>query len=343
MPIVGLDLGNHNFRAVQLEKKRDTILLTKFGEYENPKINFNSENKDDVEAYTEALKDFFTEMGFDTPEVIVSLNDSQVYMRIIKLPKMSDKDLKDSIGYEAEQYIPLPKEEINISYQKLDLDFQDKAKMNVQIVAAREEVLNKYIEIVKKARLVPRALEPETLALGRVLGDTPQAPMGTMVVDMGFSRTLISIVYAGAVRFTRNVLIGGNTITRAVQQGLKLDYPQAEEYKRTYGIDPAQVDGKVYTAIKPAVDNIITEIKRAALFFTKQTPNANMKRVILNGGTAQMPGLLPYVASKVDLEVEIADPLRNISVSPKLEKMQAVLADKRAAFSVAIGLALKEV
>jgi Tfp pilus assembly PilM family ATPase len=39
--------------------------------------------------------------------------------------------------------------------------------MPVQIVAARKNIIDKYIEIVKKAKLVPRAIEPETIALGR--------------------------------------------------------------------------------------------------------------------------------------------------------------------------------
>ena len=342
MPIIGLDLGSHSFRAVELERKKNESTLLKFGEYENPKLNFRSDSKDDINAYVGALKGFFTEIGFDTPNVVVSLDESHVYMKTIKVPKMSDKDLKNSINFEAEHEIPLPLSEVTLSYQKMDIDME-KGKMNVQLVAAKKAVLDRYVDITKKAKLVPRAIEPETLALGRVLGDSVSSPMGTIIVDIGYSNTLIIIVYGGFVRFTRSVLVGGDVITRAIQQGLSLDYAQADEYKKVYGMDPQQVEGKIFETAKPIMDNIITEVKRAAIFFTKKTSNVLMKRVILVGGTAQMPGLLSYMANNLDLEVELANPFKNISISDKLEGNKKMLLEKGPTYAAAVGLALKEV
>lgn len=343
MPIVGLDLGSNNFRAVELERKKNGFVVTKFGEYENPKLNLQSEEAGDIDVYSTALKDFFSETGFNTPEVVVSLNEVHVYMRNITLPKMGDSELKNSIAYEAEQYIPLPVSEVNLSYQPLDTDVVEEGKMSVQLVAAKKAILDKYVGILKKAKMVPRAIEPETLALGRVLGDTKEMPMGTIILDMGFKRTLIIIAYYGYVRFTRNLAVGGDVITRAIQQGLSLDYNQADEYKKVYGMDQNQVEGKIYEVVKPIVDNIITEVRRASLFFTKQNPGANMKRVILAGGTAQMPGVLSYMAANLDLEVELANPFRNLEISPKLDNQRAVLIEKGPIFSTPVGLALKEV
>ena len=343
MPIVGLDLGSNNFRAVELERKKNSFVVNRFGEYENPKLNLQSEEQGDLEVYATALKDFFSETSFETPEVVVSLNEVHVYMRNITLPKMGDGELKNSIAYEAEQYIPLPVSEVNLSYQKLDMDVVEEGKMSVQLVAAKKAILDKYVGILKKAKLIPRAIEPETLALGRILGDSKEMPMGTIILDMGYRRTLIIISYYGFVRFTRNLAVGGDVITRAIQQGLNLDYGQADEYKKVYGMDPNQVEGKIYEVVKPIADNVITEVRRASLFFTKQNPGANMKRVILAGGTAQMPGILSYMAANLDLEVELANPFRNLEVSSKIENQRAVMMEKGPIFSTPVGLALKEV
>jgi type IV pilus assembly protein PilM len=343
MPIVGLDLGSHNFRAVELERRKNSFILNKFGQYDNPKLNLQSDEKSDLETYSSALKDFFDEIGFSTPEVVVSLNELNVYMRTITIPEMSDNDLKNSIAFEAEQYIPLPISEVNLSYQKLESDVSPEGKMSVQIVAAKKAILDKYVEILKNSRILPRAIEPETIALGRVLGDNKENPLGTIILDMGYQRTLIIIVYYGFVRFTRSIAIGGDVISRAIQQGLNLDYGQADEYKKVYGIDQNQVDGKIYEVVKPIVDNILTEVKRAGLFFTKQNPGANMKRVILTGGTALMPGMLSYMASNLDMEVELANPLKYVELSGKLEDQRAVFMEQGPIFSTPIGLALKEV
>jgi len=104
--------------------------------------------------------------------------------------------------------------------------------MAVQIVAARKNIVDKYIEIVKKAKLVPKAIEPETIALGRVLGDSAEYPSGTMILEMGFDTSLIVVCYGGHVRFTRSIPIGGDLMTKTIMQQLDLDHSQAEEYKK---------------------------------------------------------------------------------------------------------------
>jgi type IV pilus assembly protein PilM len=106
-------------------------------------------------------------------------------------------------------------------------------------------------------------------------------------------------------------------------------------------LDKLQAEGKVYDVLKPITDNLIMEVKRASVFFTKHSPSATIKRVILSGGTALMPGLLSYIANNLDMEVQIANPLKNMVISPKLEKQKASLVEHAATYSTAIGLAMK--
>jgi type IV pilus assembly protein PilM len=342
MSIIGLDLGNTSFRAVEIERKKGELYLLKTAAYENTKLSFDSEAKEDVDAYAYALREFISDAGFTTPNVSVGLDERYIYMRIIKLPQMSDKDLKNAVNFEAEQYIPLPLNEVNVSFQRLDVDYNDKAKVNIQVVAARKAILERYIQVLKKSRLVPKSIEPETLALSRAIGDSTENPAASLILDMGYSRTIIIISYGGYVRFTRNIPIGGDVLTRALKQTLNLDQNQAEEYKKTYGMERAQVDGKVYDVLKPHIDSIISEVQRASIFFTKQQPNASIKRVILSGGTAQMPGLLLYLASNIDFEVETASPFKNFQLSPKVAQQDPKLMDHSPVYSTAIGLALKD-
>jgi type IV pilus assembly protein PilM len=342
MPVIGLNIGKRSFRAVELETKKDKLILNAFGTFINPKITADPNSPEDIKLVAGALEQFVSETGFSTSDVILSIDETHVFMRIIKLPIMSDKELRSSIKYEAEQYIPLPLDQVNVSYQKLDQDFTEKGKMSVQIVAARKDTVEKYVEILRKAKLVPRAIEPETIALGRSLGDSQEAPSGTMILEMGYSSSLIVVSYGGFVRFTRALPIGGDVITKTIMQNLGLDQDQAEEYKKAYGLDDFQGEGKVALVVKPIIDNLILEVQRAAVFFTNHNPSANIKRVILSGGTALMPNLLSYVANKLDLEVILANPLNNIEISPKLEKQKQQLIDDAPIYSSAIGLALRK-
>ena len=343
MPIVGLNFGRSTFRAVELDKRKEGLIISNIGTYENPKVNFLSDKREDMDLIAEHIAEFFKEMGFGTSHVVMGLDESQVFMRVMKVPAMSDKELRSAVRYEAEQYIPLPLDQINLSYQRLDPDLTEKDKINVQVVAAKKDVLERYVAIAKKAKLVPYAIEPETLALGRVLGDSADAPLGTIVMDLGFSGSIIVVTYGGAVRFTRSIPVGGDIITKAIQQELNLDVQQAEEYKKVYGMDPMQAEGKIFNVIRPIMDNLILEIKRATVFFTKHNSSANIKRLILTGGTALMPELLTYVAKNVDFEVQLANPLANFQFSQKLEPRRKDLSQDGPMYSTAVGLALREV
>ncbi len=339
MPIIGLDLGKHNFRGVEIERDKDKFILSKYGFYDNPKIDID----DDIQNYANFVREFVNSTGFGTNNVVVALPEHQVFMRIIKVPQMSDKDLKNSIHYEAEQYIPMPLKEVSLSYQKIDADFDDKNKMNILLVAAKKTILDKYIDILKRAKMVPKGIEPEALAVGRSLGDSEDRPSASLIINMGVTSTLIVIEYRGFVRFTRSVPYGGDLFTKTIQQSLGLDYTQAEEYKRAYGLDANQADGKVFNSLKPIFDNVVMEISRSKIFFTTHNPNVNINRVIISGGTALMPGILYYMASNLDMEVELANPWKNVSLSPKLQAQKDALMDQGPLFATSIGLALKEI
>jgi len=106
-------------------------------------------------------------------------------------------------------------------------------------------------------------------------------------------------------------------------------------------LDEFQSEGKVANIISPIIDNLAVEIKRAILYFTNHNPSANIKKVVMSGGTALMPNLLSYIANKLDLEVVLANPLDGIEISPKLEKRKQELLDNAASYSSSIGLALR--
>jgi len=344
MNVVGLDLGVHNFKGVEVKKDKGKLELVKFGMGEAAGSNLLSGSDVELAKYSQALKTFFDESGFTTPNVVVAIPESGVFTRVIKVPKMTDKELKSAVPYEAEQYIPLPLKDVNFDYQVLDETKEtkdNKGTMEVLLVAATKSLVEKYVKIIKDARLIPIGLEPETLALSRVVGDTKDQPNPSVIVTIDTNSTTVIVTYKGVVRFTRNISTGGDALTRAIVQSLGFDFTQAEEYKKTYGLDANQVDGKVFTAIKPVFDIILGEIKRAFFFYTTHNSDVNIRRVVVCGGTALMPGLLYYLTTNLNLEVELADPWQKITFPSKLAKEKQFLSEKGPFFVTAVGLATK--
>lgn len=343
MNVVGIDLGQSSFKAVELKKEKGSIELFKYGLVENTGINLLSDNEEELDKGTKLLSNFFSEVGFSTPHVVASLPETSVFTRVIKVPKMSEKELKTAMTYEAEQYIPLPLKDVNFDFQILDDDTVEKESMSVLLVAASKVLVNKYVKVIKDAKLTLLGLEPETIALTRIVGDSSSQPNPSIIVSIDSNSTDVIVTYKGIVRFSRNIATGGNALTRALAQNLGFDFSQAEEYKKTYGLDINQVDGKVYNAIKPVFDIVVNEIKRAFFFYTTHNPGVNIRRVVVCGGTALMPGVLYYLTNNLNLEIEMANPWQKITIPQRLQKEKQLLLDKGPFFVSAAGLALKDI
>jgi len=339
--VLGLDLGKHSFRAIEAEKTKKGVVIVRTGVYDNPKINLDDPSSDAVKEYSDAIRNFVHDAGFGTSKVVLALEEKDIFMRVINVPIMSDKELRSSITFEAEQYIPLPLKDVNLSYQKLEIPTSHKGKISVQLVAAKKDVIDKYINIVKDAKLIPIGVEPEALSVGRAL-TTDSNNEANLILHTGYQKSLIIITLKGSVVFTRTLSIGGDAMTRTIEQNLNLDYMQAEEYKKAYGLNQDQADGKIFESLKPMFENIISEIGRAQMFLTTHHPGVNINRVVLSGGTALMPGLLLFMANNLNVEVELANPFRSISFFKDIANKKDWHVENGPLFSVPVGLALKE-
>src|SRR3989304_6530987 len=108
MPIVGLDLGSQNIKAVEMEEQKGRFFVRKVAGHSDSELNLYSAEQRDWDKYAAVLKRFFADSGFSTPQVVCPLPETDVFLRVVKLPQMGEKELRSSISYEAEQYIPIP-------------------------------------------------------------------------------------------------------------------------------------------------------------------------------------------------------------------------------------------
>ncbi len=207
------------------------------------------------------------------------------------------------------------------------------------VVATPKNLIERYLKTFNLANLKPVALETEIIATTRSLvGNNPFSP-STLIIQMGATTTDIAVVSKGLIWLTRSISTGGQALSRSIAQQFNFELPQAEEYKKVYGMLEDQLEGKVYEALKPVVDLITTETKRVVQAFDIKYPHNAIKRVILSGGGSKMPGLVVYFANNLGLEVQEADPWYFVA---KDKSIISKLAQDAPLYSVAVGLALRE-
>lgn len=329
---VGLDIGTSTIKGVELKNRA----LVAYRWLPAPKVSLLSENPADQKTISEGLDRFFSEGAFKTRNVVTSVPESQVFTRVISLPQMSEGELAKAVENEAQQYIPMPLDRIAFDWEVLGPSETQANQIDLLLIAVPKTLTEKYFQVLHSAGLNPLSLETETIALSRsIVGDSTNP---VLVVSIGATTTDISVFSHGALRFTRSIATGGQALERALTQAFNLAPGQAAEYIRTYGLEE-KLGGKVMVAIKPIFDIIVEELKRAQLFFSSRS-GRTLSRVVLVGGTANLPGILAYLADALGIEVARGNPWETLTIPSTLPREE--LEENAPSLAVAVGLALKE-
>jgi type IV pilus assembly protein PilM len=330
---VGLDIGSHSIKLIG-----DQIALTAAGSMPTPPKAMNSTLRPDLEAVAVALKQLFKDTGTKSRDIQIALPESKVFTRVIEVPQLSSRELTSAIKWEAEQYIPLPLDQVNVDFTVLrDSQSTGTNKMEVLLVAAPKALMEKYLTIAEMAGLNPVGAETEIIATSRAIGRSMPNVRNVMVVSLGAQTTDIAILSSGILTFTRSVSAGGEALTRAIAQAFDFNLTQAEEYKRTYGLQKDKLEGKIVNAIKPIMDTIINEIKRAIAFYEEKYKDQHVETIMLSGGTARLPGMITYLAESINFEVQLANPWIGILRDARFN----ILGNEGPNFCIAVGLALR--
>ena len=335
---LGLDIGSHSIKLVELEKDRSGVRLVAAGSLRTPQGALTSSNPVDLAGVAQSIRRLIKETGARAEKVNIALPESQVFTRIIEVPELSSRELTSAIKWEAEQYIPLPLDKVTVDFTILRSAAETgKNKMEVLLVACPKVVIEKYLSILETANVSADAVETEIIATSRAVSRSIVNIKTAMVVSLGAQTTDFAILRDGGLVFTRSISAGGEALSRALVQGLGFEMIQAEEFKKTYGLEKDKLEGKIVAATKPIMDTIIGEINRAIAFYQEKYKNEAVRVVLLCGGTARLPGLVVYLAQSLNLEVQIANPWIGINREGRFR----VLDGEGALFAVAVGLALR--
>lgn len=338
---VGLDIGFFSIKAVSLVNDGEHYKLISLGSIPTPQPGLVSDSDSDLEAVAVAIRKLLAAARIDQREVVAALPESKVFTRVIDdLPYLTDAELSSAIRYASEEFIPMPLADVNLNWQVLARSNERKKAITVVlVVASPKNIVNKYVKLLNMAALKPKILETDIIAVTRALvGRNPFSP-STLLIQLGATTTDFATVSQGLIWLTRSISTGGIAMTRALSQQFNFELLQAEEYKKVYGLNQDQLEGKVYEALKPLVDIVAQEGKRITQAFDAKYPQNQIKRVVLSGGGAKMPGLVVYLANALGLEVQEADPWYTVA---KDKALITKLAQEAPSYSVAVGLALRE-
>lgn len=342
--LVGLDIGSSAVKAVELKPSGKAYKVVAFGIEPVPPDSIVEGAIIDAGAVAEAIRRLFEARKIRTKEVAASLSGNAVIVKKITLPVMTEAELAESIYWEAEQYIPFDIQDVNLDYQILD-GGQGSAKgtMDVLLVAAKKEKIADYTGVISQAGRVPVIVDVDAFALQNAFEVNYGIEPGQIVVllNAGASAININILNGDQSVFTRDISIGGNAYTEALQKELNLPFESADLLKR--GQD---VEGATYEEARPVLravtESVLLEVQKTFDFFKATAASERIDRIVVSGGASRAEGFTDMLGERFEVAVEPFDPFRRIAFDPRRFGV-ADPADVAPTVAVAVGLALRRV
>jgi type IV pilus assembly protein PilM len=273
-----------------------------------------------------------------TKNVATSVSGHSVIVKRVTLPMMSEEELFDRVQSEASQHIPFDIADVSLDYQLLEsVDSQ----MDVLLVAVKKDKILNHTNVLAQAGKNPTIVDIDAFALQNCfeVNYDPDPGQTVALLNVGASVMNINIVRGGIPLFTRDVSVGGNQYTDALQKELDLSFEDAEKLKRGEAIAGVADEHKVQI-LRSVSDILILEIQKTFDFFRATASGENIQRIYIGGGTARVPGLVELLREEFAMPVEELYPFRKIVINPARHNEDQIreLAPRLA---IAVGLALR--
>ncbi len=335
--VIGLDIGNHSVKAVELTSQGGTYSLTACAQAELV----------GEEDRARAVANLFRTAEFHTKRVVTAVSGKSVIVRYLSMIPMTDDELKKAIEFEADKYIPFDVSEVVMDHQMLsrggaiDAHGEEGEKMRVLLVAAKRSLVDDAIRVVEGASLEPTVIDVDAFALGnafefhRALNTDASEAASSVValVDIGAKKTSVNILRGADSYFTREIYLGGDEFTSAIAKKLALKPEEAEEFKK----HPSGRESELLPATTQTLEDLANEILLSLDYYENQF-ESRVEEIFLSGGGSLLPNLLETFQRVFNRPTRHWNPFENLGIHAATAEGDAI-SSASPQWAVAVGLA----
>ena len=343
----GLDISDFSIKIAQLEKKNKGFKLKSFNRVTFPegiiKGGEIEKEKELIELIRRSI-DRVKGEPIKTPYAVCSLSEQCSFVKIIQLPKMGIKEVKEAVKWEAEANIPLSLEEVYLDWQVISNE-NDPDHLNILINAVPKKLVDKYLRVLRAVDIEPVVFEIESVATARSLIKEDGSSKPVLIIDLGSNRTSFIIFAENNLRFTSSISISNQQMITDIAKKLRVNEEEAQLLKFKIGLDKSKKQGEVFNALLPCLVKLVNQIKDYITFYKDQgqkakVPQEDISKIILCGGGANLNGLPQYLSGRLKVPVVLGNPWINIFKTPPKE-VPGISREESLAYATALGLALR--
>src|SRR6202140_3007117 len=337
-PVVGLDIGSSSIKAVELKSTKAGYELVSFGLEPLAQDTVVDGAIMDAPLVAGAITNIFETQKVKTKNVATAVSGHSVIVKRVSLPSMTEEELYDRIQSEASQHIPFDIADVNLDHQLLEsVDSQ----MDVLLVAVKKDKILNHTNVLAQAGKTSSVVDIDAFALQNCfeVNYDPDPGQTVALLNIGASVMNISIVRGGIPLFTRDVSVGGNQYTDALQKELDLSFDDAERLKKGDTL-PTVTDEQKGQILRSVSDILTLEIQKTFDFFRATASGENIQKIVVAGGSSRVAGLVDLLREEFAMPVEELNPFRKVLVNPSRHSDDQIR-EMSPRLAIAVGLALR--
>lgn len=300
--LIGVDIGTTSIKIALLKNSKEGFTIECIDQKTYEESLLSDGCIIDTSFIANELKEIILRNDIKTKEAACALSSYSVISKKVAMPFLKEEELENSISIEVESVIPFPLKDIYYSYYVIGVAEEKQDMMDVQVVAAKKEIIDGYIKSFADAGLHLQLVDVDIFCLTNLI-ETIYAPkdVAIVVADIGASVTNIAIIKGERIEFTREILVGGHYLTNQVQKSLQLSFKEAEE-KKLSG------NGEISHLYEDFIYNISSEISKTINFYTSTKTRERIDKIYLTGGTSTLKGLKETIQENAQIDVEFINP-----------------------------------
>src|SRR5205085_4301784 len=263
------------------------------------------------EIVAEALKELWARGGFKTKQIVLGVGNQRVVVREVSLPWLPEKELRQSLAYQVQEFIPMSTDEAVLDFDPIgEFEEEGRRMLRMLLVAAQKVMVNATVDAAEGAKLEPVGLDLVPFALVRAVGTSDEGmqldePAGDeAVIDVGAHVTNICVHDKGVTRFVRILPSGGRDVTVALARALNVPEEIAELVKRGEDVEEGPDPEEVHRVALERAGAFVDEIRSSLEFYAAQVPGSRIARVLVTGGGSKLDGLLDLLTERIPVPIE---------------------------------------
>ncbi len=314
--VVGVDIGSHSVKVCELKKTDKNYHIQALGSAVLPEGAVDDGTLADADVVGDVIVNLFKNLKIKNKKVGFSISGYSVIVKKVNLAVMEEAELEEHIMLEAEQYIPFDINDVYLDYQNLKNTPEGADRTDVLLVAAKKDIVNEYLDMLRSKNLQPVIVDVDGFALENIYQVCGNKSEHVALVDIGASKMNINIIANGVSVIARDIVVGSGQITEQIQSAFDIEFEEAEALK--LGSIPAEEKQEELEQIfSTTCTQWVLEIKKAIDLYHANNPEHPLKQLVLSGGGAKVAGLKEFLENETSLPVELFNPFNDMTFNAK--------------------------